>query len=80
MEGFTGLYREKACGSGWKRAACKHVSFSGWSGEIGIGSSMGIRRELGLVNFVRIPLWNPRSSYVDNTPPLKKEFVNMYGF
>ena len=41
---------------------------------------LGHRRELGLVNFVRIPLWNPRSSYVDNTPPLKKEFVNMYGF
>jgi len=65
MEGFTRLYREKACGSGWKRAACKHVSFFGWSREIGTGSSTGI----GLGEVGRNPLWNPRSSYVDNTPP-----------
>ena len=39
----------------------------------------GHQRELDLVKLAGIPLWNPRSSYVDNTP-LKKEFVNMYGF
>ena len=43
-------------------------------------SELGHQRELGLVKLVGIPLWNPRSSYEDNTPPLKKEFVNMYGF
>ena len=35
-------------------------------------SKPGHQRELGLVKLVGIPLWNPRSSYVDNSPLLKK--------
>ena len=34
-------------------------------------SELGNQQELGLVKLVGIPLWNPRSSYVDNTPLLK---------